>query len=103
MAIARALLKNPRILILDEATSALDMESEYQVQQALERVMKHRTVITIAHRLSTIKNADVIVVLHEGRIAQQGTFDELMAADDSIFRRLMERQAQGASSTAALP
>ena len=78
VSIARAILKNPPILILDEATSALDTESEHLVQQALERLMSTRTTIAIAHRLSTIKNADEICVLHEGRIVERGTHDELL-------------------------
>ncbi|HEY8240102.1 MAG TPA: ABC transporter ATP-binding protein, partial [Kiritimatiellia bacterium] len=79
LSIARALLRNPRILILDEATSALDYESERLVQEALERLAEGRTVITIAHRLSTIRKADRIIVLHEGAIADQGTYAELSA------------------------
>ena len=78
VSIARAILKNPPILILDEATSALDTESEHLVQQALERLMSTRTTIAIAHRLSTIKNADEICVLHEGQIVERGTHDELL-------------------------
>lgn len=79
VSIARAILKNPPILILDEATSALDSESEFLVQQALERLMENRTTLVIAHRLSTIKNASCICVMHEGRIVEQGTHEDLLA------------------------
>lgn len=92
IAIARAIIKNPRILLLDEATSALDAESEYLVQEALERVMVGRTVMVIAHRLSTIKNADQIAVLDQGRIAELGSYGQLMTLPDGLFRRLVERQ-----------
>ena len=78
VSIARAILKNPPILILDEATSALDSESELLVQQALEKLMENRTTLVIAHRLSTIKNADLICVMHEGKIVERGTHEELM-------------------------
>jgi len=86
LSIARAILKNPSILILDEATSALDTESERLVQEALENLMKNRTSLVIAHRLSTIKNADVICVMHEGQIVETGTHDELLATEGQYFR-----------------
>jgi len=92
IAIARAILKNPSILLLDEATSALDAESEHLVQEALERLMKGRTVITIAHRLSTIKNADNIVVLSDGQISEAGSYGQLMDEPNGLFRKLVEKQ-----------
>ena len=92
VSMARAILKNPPILILDEATSALDTESERLVQDALERLMKTRTTVAIAHRLSTIKNADEICVLHEGQIVERGTHDELISKD-GYYKKLHDMQS----------
>ncbi|XP_066257556.1 ATP-binding cassette sub-family B member 10, mitochondrial [Euwallacea similis] len=93
VAIARALIKDPKILLLDEATSALDAQSEKLVQEALERIMKGRTVLTIAHRLSTVQNADSIAVLKDGQIVEHGKYLELLQKDDGVFRELMKHQA----------
>ena len=91
LAIARAIYKNPPILILDEATSALDTESEKLVQDALDKLMKNRTSIVIAHRLSTVRHADEIIVLKQGEIVERGTHDSLMNSD-GFYRRLVEMQ-----------
>ncbi|KAJ3702398.1 hypothetical protein LUZ61_006103 [Rhynchospora tenuis] len=90
VAIARAILKNPKILLLDEATSALDAESEYVVQEALDRVMVGRTTIVVAHRLSTIKGADIIAVLKNGQIVEKGRHDMLMGTKNGVYASLVE-------------
>jgi ABC-type multidrug transport system fused ATPase/permease subunit len=92
IAIARALLKNPSILILDEATSSLDSESEKLVQEALEYLMEGRTSIIIAHRLATIRNADAILVLNDGVIAESGTHKELLEIENGIYKNLSNLQ-----------
>jgi len=92
VSIARAILRNPPILILDEATSALDTVTEKLVQEALNRVMSNRTVFAIAHRLSTIRNADMILVMHAGRIVEYGTESELLAREDGVYRNLHSTQ-----------
>ena len=91
LSIARAIMKNPPILILDEATSALDTESERLVQEALENLMRNRTTLVIAHRLSTIKNADLICVMHEGEIVERGKHDELIALN-GYYKKLVDMQ-----------
>ncbi len=93
IAIARAVLKNPPIMILDEATSALDTESERLVQEALDKLMSNRTAIVVAHRLSTIRNANSIVVMDQGQIVEQGTHAELMQKDKGIYKHLVELQS----------
>jgi subfamily B ATP-binding cassette protein MsbA len=93
LCIARAFVKDPPVLILDEATSDLDAESEFLVQRALSELMRGRTVLVIAHRLATVKHADRVVVIHDGRIAEIGTHDELMMREGGIYRRLATLQA----------
>jgi ABC-type multidrug transport system fused ATPase/permease subunit len=85
IAIARALLRDPEVLILDEATSSLDTVSEKLVQQSLERLMEGRTVIAIAHRLSTIENADWVIVLEDGEVVEQGPYEELLALEGHLW------------------
>ncbi len=92
ISIARAILDDPRILILDEATSAVDTESEALIQEALDNLMKDRTTIAIAHRLSTVKNADKLVVMENGRVIEEGTHDELVQVEDSLYKKLVEMQ-----------
>lgn len=92
IAIARAILMNPRILLLDEATSALDAESEFLVQQALDRIMIGRSVLVIAHRLSTVKNAHQVVVLEKGKVVEVGTHQELIQIENGSYAKLVQRQ-----------
>lgn len=94
LAIARAVLKNPPILILDEATSALDSESEKMVQEALTKLMKNRTSVVIAHRLSTVRDADQILVIDKGCITEQGTHKQLLA-QNGMYKHLCDLQAFG--------
>ncbi|XP_050228812.1 ABC transporter B family member 27 [Mercurialis annua] len=98
VAIARALLMNPKILLLDEATSALDAESEYLVQDAMDSLMKGRTVLVIAHRLSTVKSADIVAVISDGEIAESGTHEELLSKN-GIYTALVRRQLQETKTT----
>ena len=102
MAIARAVLRNPPILVLDEATSALDTQTERQVQQALASLVEGRTTIAIAHRLSTVRDADQIVVLDHGRVVETGTYDELVALGGR-FAALAARDADSFDSGELLP
>ena len=94
ISIARAILKNPRVLILDEATSSVDTETEKLIQEAIDRLVHNRTTIAIAHRLSTLKNAHRILVLDKGKIVEEGTHDELMRKENGTFRHLVEIQAE---------
>jgi ATP-binding cassette subfamily B protein len=87
-------LHDPRILILDEATASVDTETEKQIQEAIERLIAGRTTFAIAHRLSTLRNADRLVVVEKGKIAEVGTHDELLAKEDGIFRKLVDMQKE---------
>ncbi len=97
IAIARAILKDPSILVLDEATSSLDAQSERLVQDALEKLMLNRTTFVIAHRLSTIRTADRILVIKDGRVAESGKHEELLLRDDGIYRNLLKLQVENSS------
>lgn len=100
IAIARALLKDAPILLLDEATSSLDSESERQIQESLEELMKNRTTIIIAHKLSTIRNADLIYVLDKGKIVEQGSHENLLS-ENGFYKSLYETQIKSISEIAS--
>jgi ATP-binding cassette subfamily B protein len=94
LSIARAILKNPKILILDEATAAMDTRTERRIQNALSQLIRGKTTIMIAHRLSTLRDADELVVIERGRLAEQGTHAELLNKEDGVYRHLFELQEE---------
>ena len=98
ISIARAILKDPKILILDEATAAMDTGTERKIQQALTRLTRGKTTIMIAHRLSTLRDADALVVIEHGRVAERGTHRELLAHEDGIYHRLYTLQMEALRS-----
>ncbi|MFW5991966.1 MAG: ABC transporter ATP-binding protein, partial [Halanaerobiaceae bacterium] len=93
VSIARAILKNARIMILDEATSAVDTETEKKIQTAIDRLIEGRTTFVIAHRLSTLKNADKLIVIEDGQIVEEGTHDELLNKENGVFKKLWDMQS----------
>mgnify|MGYP002682214270 CR=1 FL=1 len=95
LAIARAAIADPPVLILDEATSSLDSESEHAIQMSLEELMKNRTVIAIAHRLSTLKKMDRIIIIEDGKIVEDGAPDFLLQRNDSLFKSMWDHQVKG--------
>ena len=98
VSIARAILKNPKILILDEATAAMDTGTERRIQEALSELIKGKTTIMIAHRLSTLRDADALVVIERGRVAESGTHQELLAKEDGVYKRLYTLQEEALKS-----
>jgi len=102
VSIARAILHDPRILVLDEATSSVDTETEYKIQEALDRLVAGRTVFAIAHRLSTLRRATRLFVIEDGKLAEHGTHAELLALAGGTYRRLYAMQRQLTSESGSL-